>query len=104
MQEKDGKGDIMTWKNNIRKAQRVYVVVKRGPYYSPKDLDLYVFDDEEKAEERLKKITSYNEDGSIDDGSGARTRGEAYIFETNMNADFSDSPRLLTPIPRKKDD
>tara|TARA_R100000329_G_C7598249_1_gene212178 strand:+ start:462 stop:746 length:285 start_codon:yes stop_codon:yes gene_type:complete len=94
----------MTWKYEIKKAKKVYVVVKKGPYYSPKDLDLYVFDDKKKAEEALAKVTSYNEDGSIDDGSGERTKGEAYIFETNMNNDFSDAPRLLTPIPKKKDD
>ena len=92
----------MTWKDEIKKSQKVYVVVKRGPYYNPKDLNLYVFDDKEKAENELQRQFSYNKDGSIDDGSGERTRGEAYIFETYMNGDFPAESRLLTPLPPPK--
>ena len=93
----------MTWKNSIKKGKKVYVVVKFGAYYNPKDLKLSVFDDRKKAEEALQKVTSYNEDGSIDDGSGKRTRGEAYIYGTYMNEDFSNLPRLLTPLKPLKD-
>ncbi len=73
----------------------VYVVVKFGAYYNPKNIKLAVFDDRKKAEEELEKVTSYNEDGSIDDGSAKRTKGEAYIFGTYMNNDFSE----LGPSP-----
>ena len=94
----------MTWKDSIKKAKKVYVLVKFGAYHNPKDLKLSVFDDKKKAEEALEKVTSYNEDGSIDDGSGKRTKGEAYIFGTYMNEDFpfSDSERILIPLKDRK--